>query len=183
MVPMPLGCRPWLLLTQMPLWWTYTLFMEDVSMWSVMLAVHKWLPKCGPSAIMLPWWVQEFHVSRVLNWVIVKGGRTLVLCPSPTSSEQHCFCVSKFWYWNALSQHAVIRLSHNTLIGLWNCLALWRRTSTLSWCRNKHRLMGSSGSSPTISLNRCRISRPKCKLSLHNFTARSRLRTRANRLC
>ena len=109
MVPMPLGCRPWLLLTQMPLWWTYTWFMEDVSMWSVMLAVHKWLPKCGPSAIMLPWWVQEFHVSRVLNWVIVKGGQTLVLCPSPTSSEQHCFCVSKYWYWNALSQHAVIR--------------------------------------------------------------------------
>ena len=191
MEPLPLVCIPWLLLIQMPVWCTSTRFMEDVSMWLVMLAVPRWsLVECGPSAIMLRWWVLDFHVRRFPKWVIEKERQPFVLCPFLNSVELYSVSVFMVWCLYALTLHAEIRSSHNTLIGWWTCLDLWRRTSTLSsllvvrcnsWCRNKHRLTGSFWSSPTIRLNKFRSYRPRCRLSIHNFTAKVKLRTSASR--
>ena len=192
MGPMPLVCKPWLLLILVPLWWSYTRLLEDVSMWSVTLAVPRWSLECGPRAIMLRWRVRDFHVSCFPSWVIGKEGRTLVLCPFLTTLELHCLSVFMVWYFHALSLHAEIRSSRNTLIGLLTGLELWWRTSTLSslllvkcnrWCRTKHRLTGSFWSSPTFSLNKFRIHRPWCRPRLNTFPAKVRPSISASRLC
>ena len=66
----------------------------------------------------------DFHVSCFPSWVIGKEGRTLVLCPFLTTLELHCLSVFMVWYFHALSLHAEIRSSRNTLIGLLTGLEL-----------------------------------------------------------